>query len=132
MKRETGEPHVIVICGMRNYTDREGLYRALDNLLNWVKVKRVITGGCRGTDALAKDYAEAHGYQHREVKANWVKHGRKAGPLRNREMAKQANATVAVWDGISRGTKSMLDEAKKAGHEYIAYYNPKTDRWVQL
>ena len=47
--------------------------------------------------------------------ADWQKHGRKAGPLRNMEMAINADALVLVWDGKSAGSASMKREAERAG-----------------
>ena len=41
----------------------------------------------------------------------WDKYGKKAGYLRNVEMAENANALIAFWDGKSKGTKHMIDIA---------------------
>lgn len=54
--------------------------------------------------------------------ANWDKHGRAAGPIRNRKMAEYADALMLIWDGKSRGSASMKREAEKVGipiYEYI-------------
>lgn len=45
--------------------------------------------------------------------ANWDKHGKSAGHIRNAEMAKYADALVAFWDGKSKGTKGMIDYATR-------------------
>ena len=42
-------------------------------------------------------------------------HGRAAGPIRNKEMANNADALIAFWDGQSRGTRSMINLARKMG-----------------
>ncbi|MFD1444284.1 hypothetical protein [Thermoactinomyces vulgaris] len=47
--------------------------------------------------------------------AEWKKYGKKAGPLRNAKMAENADALVAFWDGKSRGTKDMIETAKRRG-----------------
>lgn len=47
--------------------------------------------------------------------ADWDRRGRAAGRIRNREMAKHADALIAVWDGESRGTANMILEAHRAG-----------------
>ena len=47
--------------------------------------------------------------------ADWDKHGKAAGPIRNAEMAEVADALIAFWDGQSRETKSMIDLARKKG-----------------
>ena len=43
------------------------------------------------------------------MRPNWTKFGRRAGMLRNADMAEQAQALVAFWDGESKGTKHMID-----------------------
>ena len=48
--------------------------------------------------------------------ANWKKYGKKAGPIRNETMAKNAEGLVAIWDGQSRGTTSMINLATRYGY----------------
>ena len=48
-------------------------------------------------------------------RADWETHGRAAGPIRNRKMAENASALIALWDGASRGTKNMIETAQKKG-----------------
>ena len=48
-----------------------------------------------------------------EFPADWDKHGKSAGYKRNLEMAENADALIAFWDGESRGTKHMIDIAKE-------------------
>lgn len=43
------------------------------------------------------------------------RHGKAAGYLRNTEMAKNADALVAFWDGMSLGTRHMIETAKAHG-----------------
>ena len=45
--------------------------------------------------------------------ADWNKHGRAAGPMRNKQMADYADVLIAVWDGQSKGTKNMIDQMNK-------------------
>ena len=47
--------------------------------------------------------------------ADWHRHGRAAGPIRNAEMAAEADALIAFWDGQSRGTANMIKIAKDKG-----------------
>ena len=51
----------------------------------------------------------------KRVPANWEKFGRSAGHRRNAEMAQYADGLVAFWDGLSPGTRSMIDLAKGRG-----------------
>lgn len=70
-------------------------------------------GAAKGTDTLAIKYAKERGYKLTKMPANWDKHGKKAGIIRNKEMADYAEALIAFWDGKSRGTKNMIETAKK-------------------
>ena len=54
--------------------------------------------------------------------AQWDKYGRQAGPMRNRQMAENADALIAYWDGESRGSKNMIEEAKKRGLKVAVKY----------
>lgn len=75
----------------------------------------IVSGGCAGADLLGEQYARENGYSIDRYPAEWEKYGRKAGIMRNAVMADNADALIAYWDGISRGTKNMIDEARKRG-----------------
>lgn len=79
----------------------------------------------RGADSLGGMYAEENDLKLHKFPANWDLHGRKAGPLRNIEMAKFADSLLALWDGKSKGTKHMIDEARRRGLKVwvYKYYN---------
>lgn len=76
---------------------------------------RIISGGAKGADALGEEYARERGFIIVRYPAEWQKYGRQAGPMRNREMAANADALIAFWDDKSKGTKNMIEEAKKRG-----------------
>lgn len=104
----------VIIAGGRDFTDYAILERKMDHLLSRIAEPIVIIcGKARGTDTLGEQYARNRGYQVREFPANWDLYGKKAGYIRNEEMAKNADALVAFWDGESRGTKHMIDLAQK-------------------
>lgn len=75
--------------------------------------KFIITGGATGADYLGLQYAITRIISHTEYPADWVRYGVKAGPIRNEEMAKAANACICFWDGKSRGTRNMIENALK-------------------
>lgn len=79
------------------------------------KVKEVVSGGAQGVDASGEAIAELHGIPVKVFRADWKKHGKAAGPIRNAEMASYADALVAVWDGKSRGTGNMIDTMQTLG-----------------
>lgn len=74
----------------------------------------IIAGGAKGPDwwaeAWAKEYARA-GVTADIYRADWEKHGRRAGAIRNQQMLTEGKPTHAVlfWDGKSRGTRMMKD-----------------------
>lgn len=75
----------------------------------------VLSGTARGADRFGEEYAKENGLAVERYPAEWEKFGKSAGYKRNSLMATKAEALVAVWDGESRGTKHMIDIAKKAG-----------------
>lgn len=85
------------------------------------EITEVVSGTCKGVDQLGEEWAERKGIPVKKFPADWSKHGRRAGPLRNREMAKYADALIAIWDGKSRGTRSMIDEALREGLEVYVH-----------
>lgn len=75
-------------------------------------VTEVVCGGAAGVDSLGADLAREHNVPVTYFPAEWGTYGRSAGPRRNRQMAEYAEALIAVWDGKSRGTANMIDEAR--------------------
>lgn len=78
-------------------------------------VDLIISGGAVGIDTLAEQYADAHGIAKLIIRPQYEKFGRAASIKRNGEMVDLCDAVLAVWDGVSRGTKYTLDYARKKG-----------------
>lgn len=75
----------------------------------------IVSGHASGADSLGEKFATDHNLQCESHPADWDKHGKAAGPIRNAEMAEVADALIAFWDGQSKGTKSIIDLAKRKG-----------------
>lgn len=103
----------LVIAGGRTFNNYTGMAKALDKLLVNHTDVTVISGGARGADKLGERYAKERGYKLHVELAQWDKYGKSAGYKRNEVMAKMATHVVAFWDGESRGTKHMIELAKK-------------------
>ena len=73
----------------------------------------IISGGARGMDTVAEQYADQHGIQKQIFLPEYEKYGRSAPLRRNDEMVARADLVIAVWDGVSRGTKYTIDRAKE-------------------
>jgi hypothetical protein len=79
------------------------------------EISEVVSGGARGIDQLGERWARDSGVPIKTFEPNWDKFGRSAGMIRNVEMARYADALIAIWDGKSRGTRHMIEQAKKYG-----------------
>lgn len=114
--------YALLVCGGRDYADRTKVFRTLDLLKKAWGMDRepdqrliVIQGGARGADLLAKEWAKARGVPCLEVKADWDKHGKQAGILRNIEMMDKYQPGLVVAFPGGTGTKHMIGYARKKG-----------------
>lgn len=107
----------LLVCGSRYWTDRGVLYGWLDEIADVLKIDLVIEGQAPGTDLLAKEWAEARGYRVEAYPADWAKHGRKAGMVRNLQMLHEGrpNLVVAFPMEGSVGTWHMVNSARAVG-----------------
>jgi hypothetical protein len=104
----------VIIAGSRSIGTFSLVQRAVEQ--SGFDVTTVISGGCsKGVDRLGEDWALANQIPCEVMKASWHLHGAKAGMLRNAKMADRADALIAIWDGVSKGTANMISNAKKRG-----------------
>lgn len=103
----------VIIAGSRSFNDFDLLEKKL-RYLEDQKVE-VVSGNARGADRLGEKWAALNDKNMRLFPADWEKHGKAAGFIRNRQMAKYADELVAFWDGKSKGTKHMIDAAMENG-----------------
>ena len=76
-------------------------------------VTEIVSGGARGVDACARNYALLHGIKLTEFLPEYEKYGRGAPLRRNIAIIEYADLVLAFWDGKSRGTKFVIDNCKK-------------------
>ena len=105
----------VVIAGDRDFDDYETMRAELQEYQNEDVV--VMSGDARGADRLGQEWAFDNKKLVKLFPADWRTHGRAAGPIRNQEMAKVAHRVIVFWDGKSRGTKNMIDNARQVGIE---------------
>jgi hypothetical protein len=105
----------VIIAGCRDFTDYELLREKCDYHLKNLRLEDIVivSGHASGADSLGERYALERGFQLETYPADWQAHGRAAGPIRNAKMANVAHALIAFWDGKSRGTKNMIETARK-------------------
>ena len=75
----------------------------------------IVSGGAKGIDTCARDYALSHDLKLTEFLPEYSKYGRGAPLKRNLQIIEYADVVIAFWDGKSRGTKYVIDNCKKQG-----------------
>lgn len=124
------KPYKIIVAGCRNMKDFVLLASELDYMFQNIALKDIeIVSGAQqtvtqrskdkyekyGADYLGELYAKTRGLQIKRFPADWGKHGKKAGPIRNEEMAKYGTHLIAFPSQESRGTRNMIKLAKDHG-----------------
>lgn len=101
----------VIIAGGRDCIEYNLLLDAIEQ--SKFEITEVIGGGAKGADELGMIWATNNDIKFTKFPADWNKNGNAAGPIRNRQMAGYGEALIALWDGKSRGTKNMIEEATK-------------------
>lgn len=126
----------ILVCGGRNFNDRDKLVRVLDKFcedreLNTPIDKRppcgnympenvtIIAGKARGADTMAAEWAVVNWTGLEEYPADWNKYGKAAGYIRNKQMLDEGKPDVVIAFPGGAGTKMMCKIAREAGVEVI-------------
>lgn len=125
----------IIVAGSRKFNNYEFLCGRIDRILteilsNETKKEDVtfISGCAIGVDLYGERYANDHGYNLVRFPAEWNIYGKPAGMIRNKQMAGYASEDgydgylIAFWNGSSRGTKNMIDNATKFGLKTFVVY----------
>lgn len=110
----------IIIAGCRNFEDYGIAKEFIKHILNTHYRNddvTILSGGCKGADLLGEKYAAEYGLELEIYKADWARYKKVAGPIRNREMVSVCDGVICFWDDKSRGTRSLIDLAKKNGKE---------------
>ena len=114
---------VVLVCGSRDWTDDQAIFKRLSKLPDGTTV---IHGACSGADSLAGKIAKKLGLVVKEFPANWTKYDKAAGPIRNSEMLSYGVDLVLAFHcdiTKSKGTLDMVNKAKKAGVPVIVFKN---------
>ncbi len=107
-----------IIAGSRDITD----YKWIERMSSVFNITEVVSGRCRGVDMLGEEYAKKNNIPIKPFPADWEKYGNRAGFIRNAEMADYGEALLAFWDGKSKGTKNMIDNALKKNLFVSVFY----------
>lgn len=112
----------LLVTGDRNYRKAQVVYAALMDFLgenvDALGGVTVVHGDARGADTIADVCAQLIGYEVERHPADWDRHRRAAGPIRNKEMLDSGiDYWLAFHDNIdeSKGTADMIERCRKAG-----------------
>jgi hypothetical protein len=111
----------VVVAGSRGFNDYPLLEKTLIHFLCGKRPSEVeiVSGGARGADKLGERFAKEKGCSLTIMNADWDTYGKSAGYRRNADMAKYTDAAIIFWDGVSRGSKHMIDLAKQQQCELL-------------
>lgn len=115
----------LIIAGGRDFNNTNLFQAEIRDKLKYLKGKtysvkeniEIVSGMASGADTLGKEFAEKWGLKLAKFPADWKRFGKSAGYKRNEQMAlyaKEDNGVlIAFWNGVSKGTKHMIDLANK-------------------
>ena len=101
----------LAIIGSRTFTKYELLKETLEKYKS--KINLVVSGAAQGADSLGEKWALENNIKTLIFPADWNKHGKKAGFIRNEDIIKNCDACIAFWDGVSKGTKHSISLCEK-------------------
>lgn len=106
----------VLVCGARDATIDSHVWNILHGLIPIIDV--LIVGDAPGIDEAARRWGKFYLEGKMEVyKADWDKHGRAAGPIRNQRMLDEGKPDLVIAFPGGKGTADMIRRAKKAGVE---------------
>ena len=73
----------------------------------------IVSGGAKGIDSCAREYAHAMGIMLTEFLPKYEKYGRSAPLKRNLQIIAYADCVIAFWDGSSKGTRFVIENCRK-------------------
>lgn len=120
----------LLVCGDRDWTDREYLYRVLDEVHRLRPLRTLIEGEARGADRMSREWGIDRGVTVLRFPALWFLYRQGAGPLRNQQMLDQGQPDIvlAFHNNLSRstGTRDMLERTIDAGIPWVCATNEKS------
>lgn len=101
----------VIIAGPRDFEDYDALLKAVAACP--FDITEVVSGHARGVDSMGERWSREVLKQEPKVfPADWDRWGKSAGPIRNTQMAKYADGLLALWHGVGKGTKNMIEQAR--------------------
>ena len=109
----------LLVCGGRDFSDTSAAYKVLDAMHRALGIDVVIEGHARGADRIAGYWARRNGITNLKFPADWGKHGKAAGAIRNQQMLDEGRPSHVLAFPGGRGTADMVARARAAGVQVI-------------
>lgn len=109
----------VIIAGSRSCNNYKQVCDAIEQ--SGFVLDVVISGHAPGADQLGEYYATNNGIKLETFPADWSKHGKSAGVIRNKQMADTADCLIVIWDGTSKGSQHMINIAKQKNLNVFVY-----------
>lgn len=109
----------LAIVGSRTFNNYDLLSETVLDHIDIQAISHIISGGAKGADSLAEQFASNWDIPTIIFKPDWNKYGRGAGMIRNKQIISESDIVIAFWDGVSKGTKNSIDTAVKLNKNLI-------------
>ena len=115
----------IGIIGSRDYSCYMCFKEKLQTILEIIKKENknydymFVSGGARGIDSFANDFAKEFGISILIHYPNWNLYGKKAGFIRNDLIVNSSDFFIIFWDGVSKGTEDSIKKIKKLNKKFV-------------
>lgn len=109
----------VIIAGSRTINEESIVQDAI--FYSHMDITEIVSGGAKGVDKIAIVLAKRHKIPLKVFIPEWKRYGKEAGPIRNQIMAQYAQGLIAVWDGQSKGTRDMINQATRCGLKVYVY-----------
>jgi len=110
-------PHLVEAARAHAKAQKDTLCRVLDDFAP--PITFLIQGGARGADRCALEWVMAKRLPNKTYKANWERHGRAAGPIRNQFMLDDGKPDLVLAFPGGDGTADMVSRAQKGGYKVV-------------
>lgn len=109
----------VAVVGSRFFTDYNYVKSALDVISELNEITVIISGGAKGADSLGERYARENSIEFVLFAADWNKHGKAAGPIRNKQLIEEGKPQLVVAFDPGKGTMNTVGHAERNNIEVI-------------
>ena len=109
------------IIGSRYFSNSNFMDKILDPYRELGNMDEIVSGGAKGADLLAKQYAEKHNIKYTEFPALWNQYGKSAGYKRNIQIVDHSDMIIAfLMKGMeNKGTNHTISIGQDKSKEIV-------------